>query len=87
MVASSEPCWLHVDFNTMFGLFDRVGLRTNAGKTFGMVCRPFQVAWNLLDAAYGKRITGEGHTYRERLKGRVSCIDGNYRVITLFSLW
>ena len=40
MVASSDPHWLHGAFNTLVGLFVRVGLRTNVGKTVGMVCRP-----------------------------------------------
>ena len=71
MVASSDPRWLQGDFNTLVGLFDRVGLRTNAGKTFFMVCRPYQATGNLLEAAYGKRIKGEGCMYKERLKGRV----------------
>ena len=26
-----------------------------------------------MEAAYGRRVTGEGPTYRERLKGQVSC--------------
>ena len=38
-----------------------------------MVCRPCQAAGNLLEAAYGRRVTGEGPTYRERLKGQVAC--------------
>ena len=38
-----------------------------------MVCHPCQVAGNQLEAAYGRRVTGEGPTYRERLKGQVSC--------------
>ena len=37
-----------------------------------MVCRPFQAAENLLEAAYGWQITGESPTCREKLKGRVS---------------
>ena len=73
MVASSNPHWLQGAFNTPVGLFDRVGLRNNFGKTFGMVCRPCQAAGNRSEAAYGRRIMGEGPTYRERLKGRVSC--------------
>ena len=40
MVASSDPCWLQGAFNTLVGMFDRVGLRTNVGETVGMVCRP-----------------------------------------------
>ena len=64
MVASSDPCWLQGDFKTLVGLFDRVGLRENVGKTFGMVCHPYQVARNLSEAVYGRRVTGEGLTYR-----------------------
>ena len=40
MVASSDPCLFQGEFNTLVGLFDRVGLKTNVGKTVGMVCRP-----------------------------------------------
>ena len=73
MVASSDPRWLQGDFNTLVSQFDRVGLQTNVRKTVGMVFCPCQAAGNLSVAAYGRRITGEGPTYRERLKGRVSC--------------
>ena len=41
MVASSDPRWLQGSFNTLVGLFDRVGLRTNVGNTVSMVCHPF----------------------------------------------
>ena len=73
MVASSDLLWLQGALNTLVGLFDRVGLRTNVGKTVGMVCRPCQAAGNQSEAVYGRRITGEGPTYRERQKGRVHC--------------
>ena len=73
MVASSDPRWLQGAFNTLVGLFDRVVLRTNARKTVGTVCRHFQAAGNQSEAAYGRRITGEGPTYREPQKGRVCC--------------
>ena len=68
MVASYDPRWLHGEFNTMVGLFDRVGLRKNFGKTVGMVCHPCQAVGNLSEAAYRRRVTGEGPTYRERMK-------------------
>ena len=64
MVALSDPRWLHGIFDTLVGLFDRVGLRTNFGKTVGMVCCPCQVTGNQLKVAYGMRITGEGPTYQ-----------------------
>ena len=62
MVASSDPQWLQGVFNTLVGLFDRVGLRMNVGKTVGMVCHPCQAAGKLSEAAYGRRVTGEGPT-------------------------
>ena len=57
----------------MVGLFDRVGLRKNVGKTVGMVFHPCQAAGNLSEAAYRRRVTGKGTTYREQLKGQVAC--------------
>ena len=38
-----------------------------------MVCHPCQAAGNLSEAAYGRRVPGEGPTYREWLKGQVAC--------------
>ena len=72
MVTLSDPRWLQGAFNTLVGLFDRVGLRGNSVKTVGMVYHPFQEAGNLLEAVYGRRVMGKGPTYRERLKGQVS---------------
>ena len=72
MVALSNPFWLQGAFNTGVGLFEKVGLRKNFGKTVGMVCHPCEAAGNLSEAAYGRRLTGEVTTYRERLKGQVS---------------
>ena len=44
MVASTDPGWLQSAFDTLTGIFDRVGLRANVHKTVGMVCRPFRAA-------------------------------------------
>ena len=73
MVASSDPCWIHGEFNTLAGLFDRVGMRTNVGKTVSMVYRPCQASGKQLEAAYGRRVIGEGPTYRESQNVRVHC--------------
>ena len=75
MVASSEPRWLQWEFDTLFSLYDRLGLRTNVGNTVSMVCRPCQAAGSQLEAAYGRRMPGEGPTYRERQKGRFQYSD------------
>ena len=57
-VASSEPRWLQSAFSTLVGLFDRVGLKNNVGKTVGMVCHPCQATGTQSEAAYGRRMTG-----------------------------
>ena len=66
IVASSEPQWIHGTFSTLVGLFDRVSLQNNVGKTVGMVCCPCQAAGAQSKAEYGQRMTGEGTSYRER---------------------
>ena len=48
-------------------------LQKNVGKTVSMVCRPCQAEGNQSEAAYGRKITGEGPTYREQKKERVEC--------------
>ena len=73
MVASSDPCWLQWDFDTLVLLFERVGLRTNVWKTVSMVCRPCQASVTQSVAAYGRKMTGEGPTYQERQKEQVQC--------------
>ena len=62
MVASSDPRWIQGVFNTLVGLFDRVGLQKNVRKTVVMVRHPCQAAGNLSEAAYGTGVTGEGPT-------------------------
>ena len=68
MVSLSDPRWLQVAFNTLIGLFNRLGLRTNSRKTVCMVCRPCQELGNQLEEEYRRQITGEVPTYRERQK-------------------
>ena len=75
MVASSDPRWLQWDFTTLVGLFDRVGMKTNVGKTVSMTCRPCPAAGNQLEEAYGRKMTGEGLTYLEQKRERVECRD------------
>ena len=75
MVASSDPDWLQGAFNALVGLFDRVGLQKNVGKTVSMVCHPCKAAGNITQAAYGKRLTGEGESYKEWQRDRVECTE------------
>ena len=64
MVASSNTRWLQWEFDTLVGLFGRVGLQTNVGKTVSIVCRPRHAAGTQSEATYGRRMTREGPTYR-----------------------
>ena len=75
MVASSDPCWIQWAFNALVGLFERLGLRTNVGKTVRMVCIPCPAAGNQLEAAYGRNMAGEGLAYWEQQNKRVECGD------------
>ena len=73
VVAFSDPRWIQGAFDTLVGLFDRVGLRTNFRKTVGMVCFPCQAVGNQSETAYGRWIMGEVPTYREQQKGLIQC--------------
>ena len=75
MVALSDPRWLQWAFTTLVGLFDRVGLKTNTGKTAIMTCRPCPAVVNQSEEAYGPLITEEGLTYLEKKRERVECRD------------
>ena len=75
MIASSDPQWLQWAFTQLVGLFDRVGLNTNTKKTVSMTCRPCTAEGNRSEKAYGRFMTGEGLTFRERKRERVECRD------------
>jgi hypothetical protein len=40
LIASQDPVWLQESFNVLIGLFEQIGLFTNAAKTKAMVCIP-----------------------------------------------
>ena len=62
-------------FRTLVAMFDRVGLRTNAGKTVVMVCRPCHAAGTQSEASYEQRMTGAGLSYWERNRARVQRLE------------
>ena len=71
MVALLDPRWIQVDFSTLVGLFDRLNLQTNVGKTVGMVYQLCQEAGIQLEETYGRRMIGEGLFYQERQRGQI----------------
>ena len=60
MVASLDPQWIQGAFSTPVGLFDRLVLHTHFWKTVGMVCCTCQAEVTLLEAAYRRRMMGDG---------------------------
>ena len=83
MVVLSYPTWIQGAFTALVGLFDRVGLLTNVGKTVSMVCHPCQAGEeNSTEEAYGRSITGEGRLYAERQRERIECVEcGEYLAV------
>ena len=65
MVYPTNAGWIHAAFDTLTGLFDRLGLRENINKTVGTVCHPFRAAVAQADEAYTRQMTGEGRSYKE----------------------
>ena len=58
MVASTNPGWLHTAFDTLTGLFNQVGLKTNVKKIIGVVCHPCRSAGVRADKAYTHHMMG-----------------------------
>ena len=71
MVASTDLVWLQSEFDTLTGIFDRVGLWTNLRKTVGMVCRLCRAAGVRADKDYTQRTTEEGWSFKERQRDQV----------------
>ena len=57
MLVSTEMVWLQGVFDTLTGLFDRMGIQTNVRKTVGMICRPYQAVGTKLETAHKQRMT------------------------------
>ena len=72
MIALSDPRWLQGAFNILVGLFDRVGLRTNVGKTVGMVCRPCQAGGESVGGSLRETDNGGGTHLQGSPEGTVS---------------
>ena len=72
MVVSTDLGWLNTAFDTLTGLFDWVGMKTNFKKTVGVVCHPCRAFGVQADEAYTRRMTGEGSSYKERQWERIN---------------
>ncbi len=54
LIAFCDPFWLQELFNILIGLFERIGLFTNASKTKVMVCIPGRICEAYIDEEYAE---------------------------------
>ena len=73
MVASTNLGCIQTAFDTMTGLFDRVGLKTNVWETVGVVFHPCRAARVRADKAYTRRMKEAGRSNKKRQRERVNC--------------
>ena len=66
ILASNQTERLQRSFDVLTSLFDRVSLRKNTAKTFGMVCHICHAPGGILEEAYARRVTRRGTTFQER---------------------
>ena len=59
IVASPESSRLQGEFDVLTGLFDRLGLRTNKGKTVSMACRLCHTSNAWSKEAYNCQVMGQ----------------------------
>ena len=63
LIYSTQPEWIQGVFRNLMGMFDQMGLRTNMGKTVGIICQTCCTVRTHLDVVYKNTITGEGLNY------------------------
>ena len=71
-IAGQDHIWVQDAMTVKVVMFNSVGLNTNLDKTKSMVCTPGYIWWERSKEAYKYRETGEGATFRERKRMRVS---------------
>jgi hypothetical protein len=54
LIASQDPVWLQESFNILIGLFERIGLFTNANKTKAIVSIPGQIREGKTEKEYAE---------------------------------
>ncbi len=54
LIASCDPVWLQESFDVFIGLFEWIGMFTNAAKTKSMICIPGQIREGYMEKRYTK---------------------------------
>ena len=71
-IVGQDPIWVQTVLTTMVRIFERVDLQTNLNNTKATICTPGFILGKQVSEAYKGQATGEGPTFRERKKIRVS---------------
>ena len=64
LLQSRDPVRLQAAADTLLGLFERAGLKTNTKKTQAMVCIPGKIRTCQSQQVYNARVYGEGENER-----------------------
>ena len=70
-----DPEWLQFSLNILIGMFWKIFLVYNVTKSNTITCHSGAIVSGISQEAFGRSNTGEGSTYRERLRRRVPCPD------------
>lgn len=73
LIGTTNATWLSNAFSVLVTLFRRIGLETNFTKTAMMVHHSRPPRTMISSTAYRRKITGQGPTFKERLKEYVEC--------------
>ena len=82
-IAVRDHIWVQDTLMVTILMLKRVGLDTNIEKTKSLVCTPGSIWGKRSKEAYKRRVTGEGETFRERKRSRVSCADCGATIASL----
>jgi hypothetical protein len=72
LIASQDPVWLQEFFGILVGLFEQVGLFTNAAKTKVMLCIPGRIREGYTKEGYAK-YKSQTVTAANKKRRRVNC--------------
>ncbi len=72
LIASRDPVWPQESFDILVGLFDRIGLFTNAAKTKVMVCIPGRIREGYTKEGYTE-YKSQTVTAADKKRRRVNC--------------
>ena len=72
-IGGRDHIWVQDALTVSEGMFQKLGLEMNLDKTNALVCTPGYIWREWIEAAYKRRATGEGGTFRERKRARVNC--------------